>query len=65
METKKVTLRLKKNIYDRMNLLIKENDSKVIDMYEEIIELGILEKMKGGLGNNERLYKRTNIDTTK
>lgn len=48
-----------------MNLLIKENNSKVKDMYEEIIELGILEKMKGGLGDNERLYKRTNSNITK
>ena len=59
IETKKVTLRLNKIIYDRMQLLIKENNSSVKDMYEEVIELGILEKMKGGLIDNE-LFKKGN-----
>ena len=59
IETKKITLRIKKTIYDRMLLLIDENNSKVKDMYEEVIELGILEKMKGGLIDNE-LFKKGN-----
>ena len=59
IETKKVTLRLNKIIYDRMQLLIKENNSSVKDMYEEVIELGILEKIRGGLIDNE-LFKKGN-----
>ena len=42
-----------------MLLLIDENNSKGKDMYEEVIELGILEKMKGGLIDNE-LFKKGN-----
>ncbi len=62
MERKKVTIRIKKNIYERFLLLVEENRTCIQEMFDEIIELGLLEKMKGGLSNNERLYKRRDRD---
>lgn len=57
METIKVTFKMKKNVYDRFELLHKELGGTKKDLFHELIELGMIEKIKGGYGNEERLHR--------
>lgn len=64
MERKKICIRIKNNIYERFNLISKEFKISKQELFDEIIELGLIEKMKGGL-SNERLFKQRDRDIKK
>lgn len=49
MERKKVCLRIKKHVNDRIVLLAKEENRTIQEVYDELIELGYLEYLKGGI----------------
>ena len=57
LEKRKMTTRINKVVYERVELLAKQNNVYFQDMVNELLELGILKLMEGGL--NEKIqYKR-------
>lgn len=49
MERKNTTIRVKTIIKERIKLIAKEEKKSIQKVYDEILELGLLEKYKGGI----------------
>lgn len=47
MERKKMTVRINKIVYERLKLLEKQKHMKFQDIVDEVLELGILELLRG------------------
>lgn len=48
MERKQLNIRLKKVVIERLKLIASQEKRTLQDLYDEIIELGIIEYLKGG-----------------
>lgn len=48
MERLKIRIRIKKNVYERIKLLANQEKRSIQNLFDEIIELGILEHLKEG-----------------
>ena len=53
MDRKKICIRVKVNIIETIKILAKTDKKSFQKMIDEIIELGILEKYKGGIKDEE------------
>jgi len=60
MERKQFNIRLKKIIIERLKLLAYQDRRTIQDLLDEIIELGIIEYLKGGIYNEEKIYRKSN-----
>lgn len=63
MELKQVTTRYNKILLDRLKLLQKEKQCTFQDVINEVLEIGLIECMKGDSDENKKIQFRRNKDS--
>lgn len=48
MERLKIRIRIKKNVYERIKLLASQENRSIQNLFDEVLEIGILEHLKEG-----------------
>lgn len=48
MQVQKTSIRINRTVYERIKLLAKQDNVSIKKMINELLELGVLEKIKGG-----------------